>query len=127
MQNRSTSGADLEAARQRWPGWQIDEVFGGFEAVRAGEPVFRGMFLSSLEEQLADREPQGGCAERAAAALAELSAQEHDFSGALAAALIEAERRRGGWHALERRAGSWEAALTARLLDGTDGGDRGEG
>jgi hypothetical protein len=49
----------LEAARQAFPGWDFHQVFGGWEAVPAGTPVVRSMFLESLVERLrADTVPR---------------------------------------------------------------------
>jgi hypothetical protein len=42
--------------------------------------------------------------------------RESDFSGWLAHVIAEAARAHGGWEHLERRPGSWEAALVERLI-----------
>lgn len=44
------------------------------------------------------------------------SQREGDFSGWLAHVIAEAAKGVGGWDHLERRPGSWEAALVERLI-----------
>lgn len=46
----------LKAARAEFPGWDFHQVFGGWEAVPAGTPVIRGMFLDKVTERLRERE-----------------------------------------------------------------------
>jgi len=46
---------------EKFPGWDVHDVFGGFEAVPAGTPVIRASALESLIGKLAERreaEPQ---------------------------------------------------------------------
>jgi hypothetical protein len=52
----------------------------------------------------------------ATAACIVASRRETDFSGWLAHVIAEAAKRVGGWDHLERRPGSWEAALVERLI-----------
>jgi hypothetical protein len=42
--------------------------------------------------------------------------RESDFSGWLAHVVAEAAKSVGGWDKLERRPGSWEAALVEQLI-----------
>lgn len=44
---------DLDALREAFPAWDIHRVFGGYEAVPAGTPVIRGVYLESMAEKLA--------------------------------------------------------------------------
>jgi hypothetical protein len=53
MQNTE---AALKALRERYPDWDIHQVFGGWEAVPAGTGVIRAIWLESLEEKLAAQE-----------------------------------------------------------------------
>jgi hypothetical protein len=46
----------VDAAREEFPGWDFHEVFGGWEAVPAGTPVIRAMFIDALLEKLRHRD-----------------------------------------------------------------------
>lgn len=62
--------------------------------------------------------------ERAAAAIVEAVAQEHDFGGWLAEVLATAAAELGSTAALtDGRPGSWEADLVRQLVSGTVGWD----
>jgi hypothetical protein len=50
----------IAAAKNEFPQWDIHEVFGGFEAVPAGTPVIRAMFISVLLEKLRHRDDPHG-------------------------------------------------------------------
>jgi hypothetical protein len=53
-------------------------------------------------------------------ALTTAAKTEHDFSGWLAAVLVEVRNACGGWDAMESRRGSCEADLVERLVNGTE-------
>jgi hypothetical protein len=53
------TGRRIAAAGEEFPDWDIREVFGGFEAVPAGTPVIRAMFIDVLIEKLRVREAGG--------------------------------------------------------------------
>lgn len=42
----------VDEVRRRHPGWDVIEVFGGFEAVPEGTTVVRAMWLSILDAKL---------------------------------------------------------------------------
>ena len=50
------------ALRERFPGWDVRRVFGGWLAVPARTPVIRGMYLESIAEKIAAHPTCGlGC------------------------------------------------------------------
>jgi hypothetical protein len=50
---KTEAGLRAEIAEQ-YPGWDVADVFGGFEAVPAGTPVLRSVTLDGLLGKLAD-------------------------------------------------------------------------
>ena len=48
--------AQLAGLAEQFPGWDVREVFGGWEAVPEGTPVVRSSTLDGLAEKLAEQE-----------------------------------------------------------------------
>ena len=58
LPGRSSDDDGLTALRARYPGWDIQRVFGGYEAVPAGTPVIRGAYLETIAEKLSEHDPR---------------------------------------------------------------------
>lgn len=46
----------LEVVQERFPGWDVRQVFGGFLATPKGTPVVLGMFVASVADKLVQHE-----------------------------------------------------------------------
>jgi hypothetical protein len=47
-----TEAQRIKEIKERFPGWVINRVFGGWEVVPYGVVVVRGIYLESIEEKL---------------------------------------------------------------------------
>lgn len=52
MDHTASADIQLEQARTQFPGWDIQRVFGGYEAVPAGTKIIRATYLDTIIEKL---------------------------------------------------------------------------
>jgi hypothetical protein len=57
-----TEAERIKEIRERHPGWDINRVFGGWEAIPEGMAVVRAVYLDTIEEKLEALEANGDLA-----------------------------------------------------------------